>query len=435
MFIKKKKMEKDEAVKEPRWPRVDLNDHRQRNAFLIFAVGTTIFLFLSAIGSYEAYHFTESVEFCGKVCHNVMKPEFTAYQQSPHSRVACVECHVGSGANWYVKSKLSGLHQVYAVLADNYPTPIPTPIDNLRPARETCEQCHWPAKFYARTLRTNKHFMADADNTEWDINLAMKIGGEHMADALAEGSHWHINQDVKIEYIARDDQRQEIPWVKYTNLKTGKSYIFENEDDPLDKMEKDSLETRTMDCIDCHSRPSHNYKPPAFFVNYALADSSMPSNLPDIKMLSMEICGNEFGTTDSAMTYIENEINSYYADNYPEIADTNSALIQHAITGLQEQFKQNIFPEMKARWSAYPNNIGHLEFNGCFRCHDNLHASEEGNYIKKDCNQCHYIVGQGTPGQMELASIDSALEFKHPVDIGESWKDFLCTDCHTGLNP
>jgi len=148
MLRKTKNDKKTTAPPEQKkWPIINLNDARYRNAWLIFSIGTLLFLMLSAIGSYEAFHYTESNRFCGSVCHSVMEPEYTAYQNSPHARVACVECHVGPGAGWYVKSKLSGLYQVYAVTTGNYPKPIPTPIENLRPARETCEECHWPEKF------------------------------------------------------------------------------------------------------------------------------------------------------------------------------------------------------------------------------------------------------------------------------------------------
>ncbi|MCF8240106.1 MAG: NapC/NirT family cytochrome c [Melioribacteraceae bacterium] len=435
MLLKKRRIKEPEETHDLKWPRIDFNDQRHRNAFVIFSVGTTIFLFLSAVGSYEAFHFTESDEFCGTICHTVMKPEYTAYQNSPHSRVGCVECHVGSGADWYVKSKLSGLYQVYSVLAEAYPKPISTPIENLRPARETCEQCHWPEKFYDRKVRSMKHYLSDEQNTEWKIDLVLKIGGEHSAKGLEEGVHWHINKDVKIEYKARDHKRLDIPWVKYTDLASGETYIYEDEDDPLDEMEMDSLEVRTMDCMDCHNRPSHNYNPPAFFVNNAIAGGTIPKQLPEIKMLSMEICAETFTSTDSAMMYIENTIKEYYADYYPEITDTNSALIDQAVKGLQEEYSKNIFPEMNVKWDEYPNHIGHVEFDGCFRCHDDLHTTEEGKYIQKDCNQCHFIVGQGTPDSLQYASLDDYLEFQHPTDIDGVWQEFLCTDCHTGLNP
>ncbi len=432
MFFKIRKDKKTDFKQKFDWPEINLNDVRNRNAFFIFAIGTTIFLFLSAFGSYESYNYTESVQFCGTTCHTVMKPEYVAYQSSPHARVACVECHVGSGASWYVKSKLSGLHQVYAVTFDTYPKPIPVPIKNLRPALATCEECHWPQKFYARKLKIEKHYLPTKTNKEWDIYLLLKIGAEHSAMGLKEGIHWHINRDVRIQYVATDSHRQVIPWVRYTNLNTGKSKVFIDQDADFDTTKLGSLSIRTMDCIDCHNRPAHNFRSPMLFVNNALTAGVIPKQLPDIKSVAMDICSNNFNTTDSAMLYIKNKITNYYKENYPKV---KPQLVSKAITGLQKEFKKNIFPEMKSNWSDYPNNIGHLEFNGCFRCHNGSHVSKTGEKIPNNCNLCHDIMAQGPPDSLQTVAITGKLEFKHPVDIDQAWKDTPCNECHTGLNP
>ena len=432
MYLKVMSEKRGKIISRSDWPQINLNDIRHRNAFFIFSIGTIIFLFASAIGSYEAFHFTESNEFCGTICHTVMRPEFAAYQGSPHARVKCVECHVGEGADWYVRSKLSGMYQLYAVTLGEYPKPIPTPITNLRPARETCEKCHWPEKFYAYKLRREVHYLPDEENTEWNIHLTMKIGASHSALGLQEGIHWHINPDVKIEYVSTDKRRETIPWVRYVNLQSGDSIIFQDQEEPLEEGQLDTLEIRKMDCMDCHNRPSHNYKPPAFFVNNAMIAGNVPKNLPEIKSLAMEICGDEYESTQEAMDAIKNRVEEFYADNYPEI---DKSLVDKAVKGLQAEFAKNIFPEMKVRWDAYPNHIGHVEFKGCFRCHNDNHMSEEGRLITKDCNSCHVITAQGTPGSMEMAVNEKPLEFKHPTDIEEAWMEMLCVDCHTGLNP
>ncbi len=433
MYIKNKKMVAGEKV--TKWPTIDLNIQTHRNAAIIFAVGTSIFLLASAVGSYEMFHYTESTEFCGELCHAVMKPEFVAYQNSPHARVACVECHVGEGADWFVKSKMSGLYQVYAVTVDNYPRQIPTPIQNLRPARETCERCHWPEKFYARKLKYQRHYLSDENNTEWDIGLTMKIGAPISALGLQEGIHWHINPKVEVEYISTDDDRMVIPWIRYKNLETGEESIFQDADDPLDPAELSKYEIRKMDCMDCHNRPSHNYKPPAFFIDNAITAGDIPKDLPEIKMLAMEILAEDFGTTDSAFAFIDSTVTAYYNENYPDIAESDPGSISQAVEGIQSAFSINIFPEMKVKWSVYPNQIGHVEFDGCFRCHDDNHISDKGEVIPRDCNQCHSISAQGSPDSLQVASFDEVLEFKHPVDIGEAWKEMKCTECHTGLNP
>ena len=435
MYITSRRSKLIEGKPDRLLPIFDLNNLKHRNAFMIFSIGTVIFLFLSAVGSYEAFHYSESNEFCGTVCHSVMKPEFIAYQQSSHARVGCVDCHVGSGADWFVKAKLSGLYQVYAVLADVYPKPIETPIKNLRPAQETCEQCHWPEKFYSKKLKVQRHYISDEENTEWDISMVMKLGPDLSAMGLTEGIHWHINPNVKVEYAATDEKRQIIPWVRYTNLETGEIKIYESEEEPLEEGQLDTLEIRTMDCMDCHNRPSHQYLPPAFFIDDAITAGEIPREVPEIKSVAMTILAEEFASTDSALNYIEQEVITYYRDDYPEFYEENKNLVQKAIEGIQKEFNKNIFPEMRVRWDKYPNQIGHVEFDGCFRCHFDTHANKEGEYIARDCNQCHEINMQGNPENLQMASSHEPLEFKHPVDIEEAWKEMKCIECHTGLNP
>ncbi|MDT8393340.1 MAG: NapC/NirT family cytochrome c [Bacteroidales bacterium] len=434
MIFYNKKLKRTGQIQIKKWPYIDLNTTRHRNAFLIFTFGTVVFLLFSAVGSYEAFHYTESVEFCGTLCHQVMEPEYVAYQNSPHARVSCVECHVGSGANWYVRSKLSGLYQVYAVLTNNYPRPIPTPITNLRPARETCEECHWPEKFYARTLRIEKHYLADEANTEWDIALQMKIGSSYSALGLKEGIHWHINPDVRIEYMASpDSHRDTIPWVKMTNLKTGEETIFEDPDyfGLADKME--GMENRIMDCMDCHNRPSHDYQTPVRFINDAITAGRIPRELPDIKSLAMEVINNDFPTLDSAFSYIEAEVLMYYEYMHEDIFENDMPLIKKAISAIQSAFSKNIFPYMGVSWTAYPNHIGHLEFNGCFRCHNDRHVSESGKIISMDCNLCHTIIAQGAVDTLQMTDMYQSLEFVHPNDPNEAWKREACSACHKEL--
>jgi hypothetical protein len=434
-MLLKRRRDRRSPHAEPEWPIVDLNKETHRNAFVIFSVGTTVFLLLSALGSYEAFTFTESVEFCGTICHTVMKPEYTAYQNSPHAKVPCVECHVGAGADWYMRSKLSGLYQVYSVTLHKYPTPIGTPISNLRPARETCERCHWPNKFYGQKLVMKKYYLADEQNTPWQINMAVKIGPSHSAYGLQEGIHWHINPNVSIEYKASDVQRQSIPWVKHIDKLTGAVTVFQDTEHPLEKHEFDSLQTRTVDCMDCHNRPSHNYLPPQVFVDQAMEAGTISKTLPFIKKLALDLSAKEYGSSDSARDGIRQGVDEFYRTSYPGLYDSNRTLIASAATGIVNEYGKNIFPEMKVRWSAYPTNIGHMEFNGCFRCHDGNHKSSEGKVISNDCNLCHTIYAQGNPAALAMSPLDKPLEFTHPVEIGDAWKTQPCTTCHTGMYP
>jgi nitrate/TMAO reductase-like tetraheme cytochrome c subunit len=417
------------------WPHIDLNDRRNRNAFFVFATGTCLLLFFSAIGSYDAYNYTDSVEFCGRLCHSVMKPEYTAYQHSPHARIACVECHVGPGASWYVRSKLSGLYQVYAVIFDKYPRPIPTPIKNLRPAREVCEQCHWPGKFYNQTIRIESHYLPDEKNTEWNIYLVMRIAAEQPALGLAGGIHWHINPEVRIEYMATDKEQLHIPWVRYRNLRTGHVTVFQTGEKPARETQIRAAGTRVMDCMDCHNRPSHDFQAPTVFINNAITSGVIPKELPYIKAQALKVCEKKYPTSDEAVRSIEQALQKYYQEKYPDLGGGREELVDRAAAGLKQGFSDNIFPFMRARWSAYPNNIGHMEYIGCFRCHDGKHTSPDGEAISHKCDFCHVLNAQGNPNSMQVAELDHSLEFKHPEDIGGVWKEMLCSDCHTGLNP
>jgi len=433
MSRRSKRIKREGEESTAAWIKIDLRDSRQWNAIAIFIVATILFLLLTGIGSYQAFHYTESNEFCGLLCHSVMEPEYVAYQGSAHSRVTCVQCHVGDGADWYVKSKLSGLYQVYSVTFNKFPTPIETPIHSLRPARETCEECHWPEKFYSSRLRNEKHFLADEANSEWNIQLKMKIGSEHSAQGLMEGIHWHINKDVKIEYIASDTKREYIPWVRYINTSTGDTVVYQDIYETLEQDALDTLEFRVMDCLDCHNRPSHQYLPPQEFTDQLIAAGRIPVELPEVKALAMQVFGNTFTTRDSANMMIKEGVIEFYDSNYPGLADTSQHLIDLAIDGFIEGYTKNFFPEMKANWDAYPSHIGHIEFNGCFRCHNGNHESEDQRVISRDCNICHTIVAQGSPDNFETTSIDQSLEFRHPVDIDMAWQEMTCSDCHRYL--
>lgn len=420
-------------VSDAAWPVIDLNQRKHRGTIIKISLITMLFLVVSAMGSYRAYQYSESVEFCGKLCHQVMEPEFTTYQHSAHARVTCVECHVGEGADWYVKSKLSGLYQVYSVLFKKYPTPIETPLHSLRPARETCERCHWPEKFYSRKLRSQRSYIADDTNTEWNISLLMKIGPEYSPMGLSEGIHWHINKDFKIEYVSNTRDRESIPWVRLTNLKTGEVKVFMDEENPLDKKALDTLETRNMDCMDCHNRPSHLYKSAPDYIDNALISGLIPKDIYFIKMAAMEALKYEFTNKDTALMTIRDNVLNFYKDEHPEVLSKDEKRIRQAIVAMQGQYQQNAFPHMKANSTRYLNHIGHLESDGCFRCHSDRHKTAKGETISRNCDLCHTIIAQGPTGNIATGAINSALEFVHPTEIRGKWKTAFCSECHREL--
>jgi len=414
----------------PRYPRLDLNVPRQRRAFIAVSVATFLFLILTALGSYRTYQFTESVAFCGTTCHTIMRPEYTAYQESPHARVACVQCHIGPGAGWFVKSKLSGAYQVYATIVDKYPRPIPAPIKNLRPAQETCEQCHWPRKFYGAAERVIPHYLPDETNSPWTIRLLLYIGGGDPAFGPAGGIHWHMNIANRIEYVATDSQRQDIPWVRVTDAR-GNATVYQSTVSPLTQAQLAASRPRTMDCIDCHNRPTHIYNPPLTSVNLAISTGRIDSTIPFIKRQAVRALTAPYASTAAAFSGISTGLTAFYDSAYPGRPAAATARLRRAITAVQIVYAHNFFPGMKVDWRVYPDNIGHQNSPGCFRCHDGNHASADGRTIRHGCTTCHAIVAQG-PGQAAATVAATGLDFQHPVDIGGVWQTMLCSDCHHG---
>ena len=410
---------------------VDLNIPRQRTLLGIFSIASMVFFLFTAYGSYRAFEWTESVEFCGETCHEVMEPEFAAYQNSPHARVACVDCHVGPGAGWYVQSKLSGAYQVYSVLANAYSQPIATPIHNLRPAQQTCEQCHWPSHFGGEKKYVNTYFKSDSANSPWSVALLMKIGGGDPSRGPAEGIHWHMNIGNEMMFVASDSLSQVIPWVLTRNKETGHVTEYLSTDAPDSAGAYRQRATRRMDCIDCHNRPSHIYNPPVRIVDRSLALGRLSRELPAVKAASVAALVGEYTSREAAMDSIPILFEQYYRENYPEVAAARGEAMRAASEELKLQYGRNFFPYMKVSWKAYPNNIGHMTNMGCFRCHDGKHVSPEGKVISKDCNACHTILYQG-PERMPSTYATAGAEFIHPEDIGDAWKETNCNDCHTG---
>lgn len=420
-----KRIKRGEAAK--LLPILDFNDRKHRSAFSMFLFGGLFLMLLSGFGSYQAYEYTESTKFCGETCHSVMKPEYVAYQHSPHANVKCAECHIGSGADWYVKSKISGSYQVYSVLFNKFSRPIETPVHNLRPAKETCEQCHWPSHFYSQKLLDKTYYLSDEDNSEGQFSMLMKIGGTEQG--ASEGIHAHMYIDNEISYIATDRQRQVIPYVESKD-KNGKVTIYRNMDlMPPTEAELKKGEKRIVDCIDCHNRPSHQYRPPETTINKALASGSISTKLPEIKMVAAEALEKEYKTEGEALQAIQADVDKYYRENYADRYESMKGDIQKAIASIQNIFRTNYFPEMKVSWKGYPDNLNHLHSRGCFRCHTGKHVSDDGKVIGNDCQTCHTILSQKPPG-LERETDVKGLVFKHPIDIGDAWKEGLCMDCH-----
>lgn len=428
IWYDRRKQRSREAGEAVRYWRIDFSDPTQRGTFAFFLSFVIVFILMSVVGSYRAYQFTDSVQFCGQLCHTVMNPEFVAYQLSPHARVACVECHVGAGATWYVKSKLSGARQVFAATFNTFPRPIPTPVHNLRPAQDTCEECHWPKKFYGAQLKVFTHYGSDEKNTLRQLRLLIKTGGGDPATGAPEGIHWHMNIANEINYVAADEERQVIPYVHVKDMQ-GRVTEYLAKDSKLSKDDIAKAARHRMDCVDCHNRPTHIYVPPDLAVDQSLIARRMDATLPYVKQQAVAALTGKYETTDQAMQGIAKSLHDFYANKYPDVSKAKELEIRNVIDEAQAIYRRTTFPEMKVNWQTHPDNLGHFYSIGCFRCHDGQHVSPEGKIIPKDCDSCHTLMAQEEGGVSKTPS--SALSFQHPVDVGDL-KQVNCTDCHNG---
>lgn len=421
MLLERRRRRLSGVEEVPLYPSIDLNNRRTRTIAIITAVGGLAFVTMSIVGSYQVYHYTDSDAFCGTLCHQVMHPEYTAYKLSPHARVGCVGCHVGPGATWFVRSKLSGSYQVYAVLTNRFPRPIPTPVASLRPARETCEQCHWPEKFFGAQLKTFDHFGYDETNTPYQVRMLIKTGGGTPAGGPVEGIHSHMNIANEVTYIATDEHRQQIPWVRIRNRTTGEMTEYMSESAKLTDAQLATLPRRTVDCVDCHNRPTHVYMSPDRAVDRALVAGQIDKTLPFAKQQAVAVLAKDYTSTPQAVGAIAADFPAYYQKTYPAVYSAKKARIDTAVVALQQIFSSTRFPEMRVDWRTHPDNVGHFMSSGCFRCHDDQHVSKDGKRISKDCSICHSVVSEN----------QTNAQFLHPVDLGDL-RSVNCADCHTG---
>jgi hypothetical protein len=412
----------------PPFPRIDLNQPKTRAVFFAVVVAAVFLMGLVSTVSYQAYHFTDSVAFCGALCHSVMEPEYVAYQQSPHARVTCAECHVGSGAGWYVRSKLAGAYQIYSVLFSKFPRPIPTPVENLRPAQETCEQCHWPEKFFGAQLKIITRFSHDEKNSVRQVRSLIRTGGGSPTTGITAGIHWHMNIANEVWYGASDPKRQKIPWVKMKDSQGRVTEYFDRAVS-LTPEEMKKLEIRRMDCMDCHNRPSHIFRDPDGAVDTALLTGLIDRTLPYVKREAVRALSRPYASKQEAREGIATSLDSFYVTQYPRLYRTSREAVKKAIGEVQRIYQTNIFPEMKVDWRTHPDNIGHTLYPGCFRCHEGNHVSEDGKVIGKDCQLCHTIIGQETQ-MARPTDVPAAETFKHPWPLRERHAKLSCNECH-----
>ena len=407
----------------------------RRQWLIAAAIGAAIVLVI-VLGSLELVFYTESTEFCTS-CH-VMAPEKITHQASPHANVDCGTCHIGPGVAALVESKVASLRYLWKYPTGLYPRPIPSPIKSLRPAEISCGQCHWPSKFYTDRLQQIRHFAEDETNTPTNIAFALKTGGGSSRQGLGRGIHWHI--EAKVTYIATDEQRQEIPWVR-VEWADGTSTEYVDLEAKLTPAQIAQAPKRLMDCVDCHNRATHIFQAPQDALEQALSQGLIDRALPFIRREGMAALQAAYQLTDIAQgkQQIAEQISAFYEKNAPDVDEQK---VVQAIAQVQAIYERTHFPEMKVDWQTHADNIGHKDFPGCFRCHDGKHLSQEGEAIRLECNICHTLP-QVTTGDRLITTIDVSPGLPEPEShksttwLAEHRFNFgeACAGCHDISNP
>jgi nitrate/TMAO reductase-like tetraheme cytochrome c subunit len=385
------------------YPRVDLRSPVLRSLLLFVAGATIVNVAILGTATYKGVEYMDSDRFCGLACHSVMAPEYTAFLDSPHSRVGCAKCHIGEGAGSFMRAKLSGVRQLYGVTFSTYSRPIPTPVHDLRPARETCAQCHWPQRFLGDKLVVKTKYGDDEKNTPATTVLVLKLGGQGGSGPV--GIHGrHVATEERIRYVSTDGRRGVIPKVTY-RADDGTVVEYVSEDTKVSAAELERGETRTMDCVDCHNRPTHAFDLPERAVDRAIGEGRISRDLPFVRKTAVALLRKEYPDRATAERAVVEGLADFYRTDHPEVYRRQREVVEKAGVAVRAIYQRNVYPSMKLTWGTHPNHSGHEDSPGCFRCHDESHKSADGRTISQDCEACHTILAQDETDPKVLADL------------------------------
>jgi hypothetical protein len=364
------------------WPILDFGRTSVRRGALLFTALTAVNIVILLLAGYGSLHYMESPSFCGQVCHTPMHPQFTAWGNGPHGRIACVRCHVGEGAAGFVHAKLNGVRQLVEVTTNSYPRPIP-PGAHMPPGEqaEGCGNCHQPGRIAGDQIRVIREYADDEGNSETTTILQMHIGSPS-PDGRA--IHWHADPATRVEYVFTDQTRESIPYVKVTD-RQGQVKEYRAAD-ATDQMISGG-NRKVMDCMDCHNVVGHPiYPTPERGVDDAIALGRISRQLPYVRREGVRLVKASYPSEEAALSEIDRGLRSFYQSQGGSI---DQQAVSRSVTALQDLYRHNVFPTMKVTWGTYPNNKGHMTSTGCFRCHDGSHTAKDGTSINADCEYCH----------------------------------------------
>jgi hypothetical protein len=384
-------------------------------------------------GGVYGWEYSNSPQFCGTACHT-MPPQDVVYKQSPHANVTCEECHIGRASFFNQLSRKSqGVHELYYMTFNLYEYPIRAKA--LRPARDTCETCHQPETFSGDSLRVLSRFSNDVENTRSDIYLILKTGGGAKREGLGRGIHWHIVN--KVEYYTTDKLSQEIPFVRVHN-DDGTITDYVDVESGFDPSTLDESQLVEVDCITCHNRVTHEFTIPTDSIDTAMSRGTISPEIPLIHQKALDVLYVKYESREDAFAAIDQMGESYKTtDYYPG----NEAKVASAVQALKDIYDRTVFHDQKVDWTTHPNNLGHINSPGCFRCHDGKHLNAEDEAVRLECNVCHSIpIVAGEADFVTNIEISRGLEpesHRNPnwISLHNQIFDQTCSSCHTTDDP
>lgn len=447
LFLARRKRRRSEDITEPTDTQVELAARRHRRILAVMSLFGLVLVMLSLVGAFRAYEYTESEEFCGALCHDPMAAQFTAYSDSPHSRIECVECHVGPGPRGYIEAKVSGLRQVWEVLTDTIPRPIRAHREKLPQAADSCEHCHSSERPIGVVLLDRTRFGYDPRSSELFLRVVLHVGGGgRSSQEPANGIHWHADPRNRVWFKATDERELEIPWVRVERA-DGSETVYQrvaseaSESGGIDGESRGeaafasaeslaNVPPSLMDCIDCHNRPTHRFYTPDRAVDQAIAHGRVERSLPWIKRFAVLAAGREWATREAALAGIGPEMREHYEDHLPTVLRDRESSVSAAAGVVGDLWARSHFPEFAIDSRTYPDHAGHKRFPGCFRCHDGKLVSADGRTIPNDCGLCHdFFQRDPATGSLQAIAADAGVlhPFKDPAhtEVG-------CWNCHDG---
>ena len=407
-------------------------------------LGTVTTIVLGAIalavlgaGSIVAWEYSNSNAFCTNNCHAVHPEEPRAYAAFSHARVQCVECHMGRLPTLQLMTlKVAHYHELLGMIT-GYKRPLAA--TTLRPARDSCEGCHWPSVIHDDKVRTKIHFETDPANTEVRTRLIIHTGGGEARERASRGIHWHIEQNV--EYVSDDEQKRTIPWVRITG-KDGKTTTYFDASSKVGRAEVEQKAKRRMDCIDCHNAEGHPFRDPADRVDEAIQDGRIDRNLKSIKARALAII-EKASPINGTLADQEPQFSKIIADaaQKGELKPEQKAAEANFAKTMLEILELSEFDAKGLTWKSFPNHEGHKNFPGCFRCHDGKHFNEKGEAIRLQCTLCHDLPQVSVNGSVKTVASTVAPGLT-PPDSHEApnWMhehrskvDSSCAMCHGPL--